>query len=273
MAAVAGGHSSSETQGLSNIEQLQQAVNVMLQAQDAIINDLQIPAGSGNDNEDAENADASTLNYVLFNNSLINAIRFKNCLLLLSAGLPWYAIREFSDLSALSFDQLDEFYRVLCVSIGPRKSYGWYVDSLEQISQKFSGYDGSVLSENCKIFAATCMACALESKDYELAEYIADTADTSPPFQHKFLEWICLVYWLLPHRKEDAGKWSEIAIANSCPCVYPHIIKCRSLLARGDLQEAIACLDRAERFFYSNGLQEAYASILHERSSLMESMS
>lgn len=273
MTAVEDGHSSSEPQGLSNVERLQQAVNVFLQAQDAIISELPIPVGSGNDNEDAEKADASTLNYVLFNNGLIDVIRFKNCRLLLSAGLPSYASREFTNLSALTFDQLDEFYRDLCVSVGPRKSYGWYVESLELISKKFSGCDGSVLSDNYKIFAATCMACALEGKDYELAEHIADSSDASPPFQYKFLEWICIVYWLLPHRQEDAGKWSEIAIANSCPSVYPHIIKCRSLLARGDLQEAIACLDRAERFFYANGLQEAYASILHERSTLMESMS
>jgi hypothetical protein len=273
IAAVEGVHSSIEPQGLSNVDRLQQALHVLLEAQDAIISELPVQAGSGNDNEDAEKADVSTLNHFLFNNKLIDVIRFNNCRLLLAAGLPSYAIREFTNLSALSFDQLDEFYRVLCLSIGPRKSYGWYVDSLEQISQKFSQYDSSMLAENYKIFAATCMACALESKDYELSEYIADSTDTSPPFQHKFLEWICLVYWLLPHRQEDAGKWSEIAIANSCPSVYPHIIKCRSLLGRGDLQKAIACLDRAERFFYSNGLQEAYASILHERSSLMESIS
>lgn len=273
MTAVEDGHSSSAPQGFNNVEQLQQAAQVFLQAQDAIISELPIRAGSGNENKDLLNADVSTLHYVLFNNGHINDIRFKNCRLLLSAGLPSLAIEEFSALSSLTFERLDEFYRVLCASIGPRKSYNWYVDTFELTSKKLSDYESNVLPGNYKIFAATCMACALEGKDYELAEHIADSSDMSPPFQRKFLEWICIVYWSLPHRQEDAGKWSEIAIANSCLSAYPHIIKCRSLLARGDLQEAIACLDRAERFFYSNGLKEAYASILHERSTLMESMS
>jgi tetratricopeptide (TPR) repeat protein len=273
MAAIEDDHSSSASHGLSNVERLEQAAQVLLQAQDAIISELPIPTGRRNDNEDLEKADSSALHYVLLNNGHINDIRFKNCRLLLSAGLPSFAIGEFSALSSLTFDRLDEFYRALCVSIGPRKAYDWYVDSFELISKKLSDYDSSILSNNYKIFAATCMACALEGKDYELAEHIADSSDASPPFQHKFLEWICILYWLLPHRQEDAGKWSEIAIANNCPSAYPHIIKCRSLLAQGDFQEAIACLDRAERFFYSNGLQEAYASILHERSTLMEGMS
>lgn len=272
MTPVEDGHSSSEPHNLSNVEQLERAAQVLLQAQDAIINDLPIPTGRGNGNEDLEKAGVSALNYVLFNNGHINDIRFKNCRLLLSAGLPSFAIEEFSALSSLTFDRLDEFYRALCVSIGPRKSYNWYAESFELISKKLSDYDSSTLSNNYKIFAATCMACALEGNDYEIAEHIADSSDTSPPFQQKFLEWICFVYWLLPHRQEDAGKWSEIAIANNCPSAHPHIIKCRSLLAQGDFQEAIACLDRAERFFYSNGLQEAYASILHERSTLMEGM-
>ena len=273
MAVAEDGHSSSAPHGLGNVERLEQAAQVLLQAQDAIISELPIPTGKGNDKEDLEKEDVSVLNCVLFNNGHINDIRFKNCRLLLSAGLPSFAIGEFSALSSLTFDRLDEFYCALCVSIGPRKSYDWYVDSFDLISKKLSGYESSMLSSNYKIFAATYIACALEEKDYDLAEHIADSSDVRPPFEHKFLEWICILYWLLPHRQEDAGKWSEIAIANNCPSAYPHIIKCRSLLKQGDIQEAVACLDRAERFFYLNGLQEAYASILHERSSLMEGMS
>lgn len=272
MAAVEDSHSSSVPNVLNKFEQLKQAAQALLQTQDAIIDELPIPAGKGDSKEDLEESDANVLHYVLFNNGHINDIRFKNSRLLLSAGLPALAIGEFSAISSLTFDRLDEFYRALCVSIGPRKSYEWYVDNFEVISKKLSDYESGVLSGNYKIFAATCIACALEGKDYELAEHIADSSDASPPFQHRFLEWICVLYWLLPHRQEDAGKWAEIAIANNCPSAYPHIIKCRSLLAQGDFQDAIACLERAERFFYSNGLQDAYASILHERSTLMDGL-
>jgi hypothetical protein len=272
MAAVEDSHSSSVPNVLNTLELLEQAAQALIEAQDAIINELPIPAGKGDGEEDLEGSDADVLHYVLFNIGHINDVRFKNCRLFLSAGLPALAIEEFSAVSSLTFDRLDEFYRALCVSIGPRKSYEWYVDSFELISKKLSDHESNVLSGNYKIFAATCIACALEGKDYELAEHIADSSDASPPFQSKFLEWICVLYWLLPHRQEDAGKWSEIAIANNCPSASPHIIKCRSLLAQGDFREAIACLDRAERFFYSKGLQDAYASILHERSTLMDGM-
>lgn len=273
MAAVEDSYSSSAPNVLNTLEQLEQRAQALLEVQDAIIDELPIPVGKGDSEEDLEESNTNVLHYVLFNNAHINDVRFKNSRLLLSAGLPVLAIEEFSAVSSLTFDRLDEFYRALCVSIGPRRSYEWYADGFELISKKLSDYESNVLSNNYKIFAATCIACALEGKDYELAEHIADSSDASPPFQHKFLEWICVLYWLLPHRQEDAGKWSEIAIANNCPSGYPHIIKCRSLLAQGDFQEAIACLDRAERFFYSNGLQDAYALILHERSTLMEGMS
>ena len=258
--------------GSTDMNLLVQAAKAFLEAEDGIIGELPIPAGRGNDDEDLESAEAELLDYVLLNTRYINDLRFRNARFLLSAGLPSYAIKEFSALSSLTFDQLDEFYCALCLSFGPRKAYDWYAENFDPILQKLPEYEDSVLSSNLKMFAATCMACALENKDYGLAEHIADSSDSSPPYEHKFLEHVCIVYWLLPHRQEDAGKWSEIAIANDCPSAYPHLIKCRSLLSRGDFQDAIDCLDRAERFFYVNGLKEAYAAILHERSTLMEGM-
>ncbi len=259
----------SGSQALSNDELVRQATYVLLQAQDSIISSLAIPIRKGVAENEIENADSDVLNRVSINFSLVNDIRFRNCRLLLSAGLPEYALKEFTSLTALTFDELDTFYRALSVSIGTRLSLKWYADSFEFISNLFSEYSEDIRERNFQLFSATCLECALLDKEFELAEIVADSSDASPPFDHRFLEWICIAYWLRPQRKADAGKWSEIAIANRCPSQYPYIIKCRSLLEMGDLGEAVACLDQAERFFYSIGYQEAYAAILEERSSLM----
>lgn len=259
----------SGSQSLSDEDVVRQAADALLRSQDNIINLLSIPIAKGGSGDDIESADTEVLNRVALNLSLINGIRFRNCRLLVSAGLPAFAIREFASLTTLTFDELDTFYRALAMSIGARSCHNWYVNSADTISRLFSEYGEELLAKNFKLFAATCIECALLDKDYELVEVIADNSDDSPPFEHRLLEWICIAYWLIPERSADAGKWSEIAIANNCPSQYPYIIKCRSLLEMGDLSEAVACLDQAERFFYSIGFKDAYAAILQERSTLM----
>ena len=245
------------------------AAEVMLQAQDNLIDSLPIPIRTGVYADDFEAADAGVVNLVEFNSALVNAIRLQTCRLLIRAGLPEHAQEEFESLSGLSFAGLDSFYRSLSISIGARACHDWFKSS-ESIEKFLSGSDKQHLARNSMIFAATCIECALVDKDYELAETIADTFDSTPPFEHQFLEWICIAYWFRPHRMPDAARWSEIAIANGCRSQYPFIIKCRSLLEVGDLHEAIACLDQGERFFYSIGSQTAYAAILKERSLLMD---
>jgi len=260
------------SEALVDEDAFRHAAKVMLQAQDNLIDFLPIPIRTGEYSDDFEAADARVVNLVEFNSSLINSIRLQTCRLLIRAGLPEHAKQELELLSLLSFTGLDSFYRSLSISIGARACHDWFKSS-ESIEKFFSGSDKQHLARNLKIFAATCIECALVDKDYELAEIIADTSNSSPPFEHQFLEWICIAYWFRPHRMPDAAKWSEIAIANGCRSQYPFIIKCRSLLEVGDLHKAIACLDQGERFFYSIGSQAAYAAILKERSLLMDNLS
>jgi len=273
MVEPVGDSSMSQSQDLTNDEVMRWAVDALLQAEDNLINALPIPIKKGDTENDFENADSDVLNRVVFNLSAINSIRLRTCKLLLSAGLPLLALQEFALLTAISFDELDSFYRVLSVSLGARLCHNWYVSSAESISRFFSGLDEESLAKNHKLFTATCIECALLDKEYELATTIADSCDSRAPFEVRLLEWMCIAYWLLPSRNADAGKWSEIAIANRCPSQYPYIVKCRSLLAMGDFGEAVECLEQAERFFYSIGHKEAYAAILQERSGLMDNAS
>jgi tetratricopeptide (TPR) repeat protein len=254
----------------SDDEVLRQAANALIQAQDNIIAGIPIPNKKNNLENDFDKADASALNRIAFNLSLINSIRIRSCRLLVSAGLPLLALQEFESLTSLTFDDLDSFYRDLSLSIGARMCRDWYVANSEFISKFFTGYSKEALDRNYMLFSATCIECAVIDEDYELAADISDSCDAKAPFESRFLEWTCIAYWLTPGRGLDAGKWSEIAIANKCTSQYPYIIKCRSLLAMGNLDEAVACLDHAERFFYSIGLKEAYAAILKERSGLMD---
>lgn len=251
-------------------EVIRQAVNALIQAQDNVIGSLPIPNRRNSTENDFESANADALNRIAFNLSIINSIRIKTCGFLVSAGLPLLALQEFEQLTSLTFDELDSFYRSLSLSIGAQACRDWFVTKSQFISQFFSGYSEEALDRNHKLFSATCIECAILDEDYLLAAGIADSCDAKPPFESRLLEWICIAYYLAPGRGLDAGKWSEIAIANQCASQYPYIIKCRSLLAMGDLEEAVACLDQAERFFYSIGSKEAYSAILKERSGLMD---
>ena len=265
-----GDSSMSQSQDLSNDDVMRWAVDSLLQAEDNLLDTLPIPIKKGYQENDFENADDDALKRIAFNFSVINSIRLRTCRLLLSAGLPMLALQEFESLTALTFDELDSFYRALSVSLGARLCHNWYVSRAESISRFFSALDEESLAKNHKLFTATCIECALLDKEYEFAATIADSCDSRAPFEVRLLEWICIAYWLVPSRNADAGKWSEIAIANRCPSQYPYIVKCRSLLAMGDFGEAVECLDQAERFFYSIGHKEAYAAILQERSGLMD---
>lgn len=254
----------------SDDEILRYALNALLHAQDNIIASLPIPSKKNNLENDFDKADAFALNQIAYNLSIISSIHIRSCRLLVSAGLPLIALQEFEKLTTLTFEELDSFYRALSLSIGAQACHDWYVANSEFISRFFSGYTNEVLDSNYMLFHATCIECAIQDEDYLLAAEIADTCDAKPPFENKLLEWICIAYWLAPGRGLDAGKWSEIAIANQCASQYPYIIKCRSLLAMGDIEEAVACLDQAERFFYSIGFKQAYSAILKERSGLMD---
>lgn len=265
--------SESQSQGLGHDDLARQAANTLLQAEDSIIDALPIPNRRDISENDFGDADSVAVNLSSFNYSIINSVRFRNCRLLLSAGLPLVALEEFELLSALTFEELDTFYRALSVSIGARSCHDWYVKNSENISEFFSNLVEDQLIKNYKLFAATCIECALVDSDLELAADIADSCDSSSPFEINLLEWLCIAYWVVPNRKVDAAKWSELAIANRCPSQYPYIVKCRLLLAIGDFSEAVACLEQAERFFYSIGHKQAYASILKERSALMDNNS
>jgi tetratricopeptide (TPR) repeat protein len=265
--------SESQSQGLGHDDLARQAANTLLQAEDSIIYALPIPNRRDISENDFGDADSVAVNLSSFNYSIINSVRFRNCRLLLSAGLPLVALEEFELLSALTFKELDTFYRALSVSIGARSCHDWYVKNSELISVFFLDFTEEQLAKNHKLFAATCIECAIVDKQYELAETIADSCDTGAPFEVRLLESLCIAYWLVPSRNADAGKWSEISIANRCPSQFPYIVKCRLLLEMGDFSEAVACLDQAERFFYSIGNKQAYASILKERSALMDNYS
>jgi hypothetical protein len=269
MGGIAG--SQLDAQGCAHI--VRQSADALLQAQDHLISALPIPCKKANPENDFDAANADVLNIVAFNFSIINSVRLRNSRLLISAGLPLLAINEFDLLTALTFEELDSFYRALAEGLGARASHNWYVEKSEFIAKLFSGYGDDILTGNYMLFTATRIECALVDKDYELAEFIADSCNATPPFEQRFLEWLCIAYWLVDDRSTDACKWSEIAIANQCKSHFPYIIKCRSLLVAGDIDGAISCLDQAERFFYSIGLKDAYAAILRERSVLMDSAS
>ena len=265
--------SKSPSQGLGHDDLARQAANTLLQAEDSIIDALPIPNRRDISENDFGDADSVAVNLTSFNYSIINSVRFRNCRLLLSAGLPLVALEEFELLSALTFKELDTFYRALSVSIGARSCHDWYLKNSELISVFFLDFTEDQLAKNYQLFASTCIEIALADSDHELAANIADSCDSSSPFETSLLEWLCIAYWIVPNRKQDALKWSELAISKGYSSQYPYIVKCRLLLSIGEFSEAVACLDQAERFFYSIGHKQAYASILKERSALMDNNS
>jgi hypothetical protein len=188
MVEPVGDSSMSQSQDLTNDEVMRWAVDALLQAEDNLISTLPIPIKKDDPEDDIENADNDDLNRIAFNFSIINSIRLRTCRLLLSAGLPILALQEFALLTALTFDELESFYRALSVSLGARLCHNWYVSSAEFISRFFSSLDKELLAKNHKLFAATCIECAIVDKQYELAETIADSCDTGAPYEVRLLE-------------------------------------------------------------------------------------
>lgn len=239
-----------EVQALSDDELVHDLALSLINVQDRIISSLSIPRNNSDAEISAGDAEPAVIERIRFNVSLINSIRFRNCRMLIAAGLPSYATQEFTSLTSLTFDELDSFYRDLSASIGARNCHEWYSGSSGLISNLLVNYDEDTLTGNFNLLSATCIECALVDNDYELAEIIADSSDQKPPYKQRALEWLCIAYWLAPNRGEDAIKWAEIAIMHRCISQVPFIIKCRISLQMGEFEKALSCLDEAERFFF-----------------------
>lgn len=251
-------------------DSLDQLFTWLIEIQDRLIQEKPITPFQGSSEQSLADIDADTAYQISFNLRLLNEIRFRNCRLFLSAGMRDLSIKEFSGLSFLSFEQLDLFFRELCASSGSRYSYNWYRENASLIAGILADSGEDTLKINYKVFAATCMECALADKDLDLAEEIADYCAASPPFVENFLRVVCLVYYSRPGRLSEALKWADLAISHQCQSAFPFIVRIRCLLADGQFEEALGCLDKAERFCYSNGLKEEYALILNERSAFMD---
>ena len=251
-------------------DSLDQLLTWLIEIQDRLIQEKPIRPFQGSSENPLAEIDPGTAYQISFNLRLLNEIRFINCRLLLSAGMRDLSIKEFSGLSFLSFEQLDLFFRELCASSGSRFSYNWYRESASFIAGILAESDEVRLEVSHKVFAATCMECALADNSLELAEEIADHCLATPPFVDDLLRVVCLTYYSRPGRLSDALKWADLAIHHQCRSAFPFIVRIRCLLADGQFEEALGCLDKAERFCYGNGLKEEYALILNERSAFMD---